>query len=85
MNLKTEYTLPYQRLVWNFKKSNNDAIKRAIELVNWNFLFLHKNVHEQVVIFNQTLMNIFSNYTPSKLITVDDKDPPWMKKEKDIR
>ena len=29
-------------------------------------------------IFNQTLMNIFSNYIPNKLITVDDKDPPWM-------
>ena len=78
LNLKVEYPPPYQRLVWNFKKSNNGAIKRAIELVNWNFLFSHKNVHEQVVIFNQTLMNIFSNYIPNKLITVDDKDPPWM-------
>ena len=46
--------------------------------MNWNFLFSHKNVHEQVVIFNQTLMNIFLNYIPNKLITVDDKDPPWM-------
>ena len=36
MNLKVEYPPPYQHLVWNFKKSNNDAIKRAIELVNWN-------------------------------------------------
>ena len=56
LNLKVEYPPPYQRLVWNFKKSNNGAIKRAIELVNWNFLFSHKNVHEQVVIFNQTLI-----------------------------
>ena len=60
------------------KYSNNDAIKKAIELVNWNFLFSNKSVHEQVTIFNQTLMNIFSNYIPNKLITVDDKDPPWM-------
>ena len=77
LNLKVEYPPPYQHLVWNFKKSNNGAIKRAIELVNWNFLFSPKNVHEQVI-FNQTLMNIFSNYIPNKLITVDDKDPPWM-------
>ena len=27
---------------------------------------------------DQTLINIFSNYIPSKLIAVDDKDPPWM-------
>ena len=46
--------------------------------MNWNFLFPHKNEHKQVVIFNQTLINIFSNYIPSKLIAVDDKDPPWM-------
>ena len=49
-----------------------------MELVNWNFLFSHKNVYEQIVIFNQTLMNMFSNYMPKKLITVDGKDPPWM-------
>ena len=78
LNLRAEYSPPYQRLVWNFKKSNNDAIKRAIELVNWNSLFSHKNVHEQVAIFNQTLMNIFSNYLPNKFITIHDKDPPWM-------
>ena len=46
--------------------------------MNWNSLFSHKNVHEQVAIFNQTLMNIFSNYVPNKFITIDDKDPPWM-------
>ena len=34
LNLKVEYPPPYQRYVSNFKKSNNDAIKRAIELVN---------------------------------------------------
>ena len=78
LNLKVEYPTPYQRLAWNFKKSNNDAIKRAIELVNWNSLFSHKNVHEQVAIFNQTLMNIFSNYIPNKFVTIDDNDPPWM-------
>ena len=23
-------------------------------------------------------MNIFSNFTPNKLVTFDDRDPPWM-------
>ena len=49
-----------------------------MELVNWNSLFSCKNVHEQVCIFNQTLMNIFSNNIPLLLIKIDDKDPPWM-------
>ena len=51
LNLKIEY--PPQDLVWNFKKSNNDAIKKN-ELVNWNFLFSTESVHKQVIIFNQT-------------------------------
>ena len=42
LNLKVEYPPPYQHLVWNFKKSNNDTIKGAIEIVNWNSLFSHK-------------------------------------------
>ena len=46
LNLKVECPSPYQRLVWNFKKSNSDAIKKAIELVNWSSPFSHKNVHE---------------------------------------
>ena len=77
LNLKVEYPFHYERLVWNFKKSNNDAIKKAIEIVTWKYLFPKKSVHEQVPILNQT-MNIFSNYIPNKLITVDDKNPPWM-------
>ena len=48
LNLKVEYPPPYQHFVWDFKKSNNGAIKRAIELVNWNLLFSYKNVQEQV-------------------------------------
>ena len=26
-------------------------------------------------------MNVFSNYIPNKLITIDDEDPPWMNDE----
>ena len=32
-------------------------------------------MYEQVTIFNQVLMDIFSNYIPK---AVDDKDPSWM-------
>ena len=77
MNLKVEYPPPYWCL-WNFKASNNYTIKKAIALTNWNFLFSNKSVHERVIIFNQISMKIFSNYISNELITVDDKDPPWI-------
>ena len=46
--------------------------------MNWKFLFSNKSVHEQFSNFSQALMNIFSIYISKKLITGDDKDPPWM-------
>ena len=49
--------------------------KQSIQLIG-NFCF-NKNVHEQVSIFNNT-MNIFSNCTPNRFVTTDDKDRPWI-------
>ena len=49
-----------------------------MHMVNWGFLLSNKSVHERVSILNNSLMNIFSNYTPYKFVIIDDKDPPWM-------
>ena len=47
-------------------------------MVGWRFMFLSKNVYEQVPDFNNTLMKIFSNYIPNKYITIGDRDPSWV-------
>ena len=78
LDLKIVYPPPYQRHVWDFKRANIDSIRKAIKMIDWHFMLLNKNVHEQVSTFNTTLMDIFSNYIPNKYITVDDKTPPWM-------
>ena len=33
---------------------------------------------KNVEILTGTLFNVFSNYTPNKVVTFDDRDPPWM-------
>ena len=83
LNLKIHYPPPYQRLVWNFKKANKDLIQNSLRLINWQNLFLNKNVHQQAKIFTDTILNIFSNFVPNKTITINDSDPPWM--DEDIR
>ena len=46
-------------------------------------LFLsNKDVHQQVNILNSIILNVFTNYLSNKLITSDNKDPPWMTKFK---
>ena len=46
--------------------------------MNWERLFDSKNINEQVIALNKTILNVFRNYVPNKYITVDDKDPVWM-------
>ena len=55
--------------VWDDKKSDTNSIRRALEQVNWEFLFQNKSVHEQVLILNKTLLNFFSHYVPNKIVT----------------
>ena len=78
IDLKLVYPPPYMRLGWDFESANMSSIRKTIKMVDWRFMFLNKNVYEQFSIFNNTLMNIFTNDIPNKYITIDDRDPPWI-------
>ena len=54
-----EYPPPYERLVWDYNYANQNAIAKALDQVDWNFLFFNKNVHKQVSILSIIWMNIF--------------------------
>ena len=45
--------------------------------INWQNLFLNKDVHQQITL-NHIVINAFSNFVPNKIVTFDDRDPPWM-------
>ena len=81
LNLKIYYPPSYERVVWNYEKANIGLISRAINEFDWENSFLHKNIDEQLKIFNVTIMNIFKNFIPNKVITCDDRDPPWINEE----
>ena len=48
--------------------ANSDYLKKAIHPCGWK---------SSLSVFNETIMNIMSNFVPSELITCDDRDPPW--------
>ena len=77
-NLHITYPPPYQRPIWDYKKADTSNIRKALDLINWEKLFSHKNINAQETVFNETILNIIRNYVPNKHITCDDKDPVWM-------
>ena len=63
-----EYPPHYERLVWDYNYTNQNAV--ALDKGDWNFLFFYKNVHKQLSILNRTSMNIFSKFILNKLVLI---------------
>ena len=66
LNLKIEQPPPYERLVWDFKRADVNAITTAINQVNYKFIFSCKNVNQNLNIFNKTIINIFFKFYSKK-------------------
>ena len=80
LNLKIEYTPLYERLVWDYNKTNTQLLNRTTDTFNWEKLLENKNVNDQVYLFIKTMLNIFHNFIPNKNIICNDIDsppPPW--------
>ena len=69
---------PDKRLVWDYCNANVEAINSTIESFNWEKACYGKDIHAQVALFNETLLNIFSNFILSRTKTFTDSDPLWM-------
>ena len=76
--MNIECPLPYTHEVWDYGKAQSDLITCAIDQFEWVNLFLDININEQVILCNQTILNIFHNFIPNKIILYDNRDHPWM-------
>ena len=77
LDLKIEYPPTYERLVWNYNKTNTQLLNGTIEVFSWEKLLENKNVNEQLYLFNKIMLNIFHKFIPNKNIICNDKDPAW--------
>ena len=59
-------------------KADTKKMKKSIEQVHWENILYHKNPHQQVAVFNKTIINIFPNFVPNRLTTCDNRDPHRM-------
>ena len=69
---------PYERKIWHYKRADQTSIKNVINNFNWDGAFLNISIDKQVELFNSTILNIMSNFIPNEIITINDKDPPWI-------
>ena len=62
-NLNIYYPPPYQCLIWDYKKADCNKIRKALDSVNWKRLFGQVAINQQVIKFNEVLLNIFFEIT----------------------
>ena len=77
-NLKIRYLPPYERVVREYDKANKNLITKTMDAFDWDKKLSEKCVNDQVLLFNETLLNIMSNFIPNKLMIFDDKEPRWI-------
>ena len=77
INLQVKYPQPYQKHVWNYAKANKNSILSAFQNVDWHLLCANMTIHQQVNLLSD-ILNVLTNFVPNKVITCDDRDPPWI-------
>ena len=81
LNFKVHFSPSYKRKIWDFSQADIDSIRQAILEVDWERSFSNLNINEKVMHLTDCIQNIFSNFVPNKIVTVRDKDAPWMTPE----
>ena len=78
LNLKIVFPFPYERLAWNCKKADVTAMRKSLDLVNWDYIFLNKRVRTKslpLIRFWWTFLTVY----PRNLSTLMNKIPRgWM-------
>ena len=53
-------------------------IFKAIQGFDWVKALLDKSADEKTSILTKTILNIMSNLVPNEIVTIDDRDLPWI-------
>ena len=70
---------PFERKIWAYERANVMQIRRSLSNFPWeNFLKSNPDVNWQVERFTEIVLNVMSNFIPSKVIKVNPRDPPWI-------
>ena len=67
--------------MWDYNLANIQAIRNHLNNINWEVLFLNKSPDEMVEVFNNVFLVTMATFIPNKIVTINDKDAPWVTPE----
>ena len=73
--------LKYKRTVWDYSKSNILSIRNSLKETNWPSMFEGLSVDQRVELFTNRLHSTIKENIPSRVLSFNDKDPPWITRQ----
>ena len=64
----------YRRRIWDFSRTNVNAIRQAVNSVDGDWLLNGLNTDERVKFLTVCVLNVFYNFVPNKVIIIRSKD-----------
>ena len=80
LNLQCQPPPPFKRHVWHYTRANLAGLQQSATQFDWDSpLDLRSpSPEDQVNFFDETIMNIASNFIPNNEKTFTPRDPPWL-------
>ena len=78
INLKMPSAPSYTRKIWKYSHANTRLIRRTVSEFPWHDHLKTHDPNWQVNFFNETILNIMSNFIPNNFIKILPKEPPWI-------
>ena len=77
LTFKHSSSFTYQRQVWSYKTADIRGFKQALQAVDWDLCFHHKNIDLVYREWTKIVLRVAKQFIPNKVITVRLADKPW--------
>ena len=85
-NLNVFCCLLYEREAWHYAKwADSICIQQVIESFDRENACSNLNVNKRVLLFSETILNMFHSFIPPEIINCDDRDLPWITKSAKLK
>ena len=78
LNISLPCPPPYKRTAWDYSKSDIQSIR---EQTDWPLIFQGLNTDQMVDVFTNKLYRMIKANIPSRILSFNDKDPPWITRQ----
>ena len=72
---------PYKRRMWDYKVADVSSIRESFMNIDWYLGFGNLEPNLMVDKFTKIILRIIAENVPNRVITINEKNPPWITKE----